>query len=171
MTTLVCLKSIWMLFLFADSSFNRRRSSLEWPTTVWRRWSTGRRSRLRPSAKPALREESLPLSLDQVCSSPLELTESQGSRGRLVSKMLPPIVDRHRQSGGHCHWPPWTDPLLDGLCDRSHRGGLSGWLSASRHRRHWPCQPPGHYHRPQQWVCVFSLVKLLMLHFSDWCFQ
>lgn len=142
----VCLNL--SLDINADFKNTRRRWSSEWPTTVWRKWCTGPKSPLRPSARPASRGGIQSQSSHQVDQ---EFLLSCFSPRRLFK---PELVDRVGQPGGRGHRSPGSDRLLDGLHEGSHRGGLAGRLAAPHHRRLGSGQPPRHHHRPPQRVCV-----------------
>lgn len=135
--------------IFACRPLRRRRWSSEWPMTAWRKWSTGPKSRLRPSARPASRGGIQSKSSHQVDPS---LGLSVQLFPRRLSKPEP--VDRLGQPGGRRHRSPRSDRLLDGLGEGSHRGGLAGRLAAPRHRGLRSGQPPRDYHRPPQRVRV-----------------
>ena len=123
--------------------------------TVWRKWSTGLKSHLPPSARPASRGESPLQSLDQVTGHfypPLVHFQLFVNQETVLMKPL----HRAGQPRGYRHRPLGTNYVLDGLCEGSHRGGLFGRVSASRHCRQRSRQPPSHHHRPSQWVGTVS---------------
>lgn len=127
--------------------------------TVWRKWSTGPKSRLRPSARPASRGGIQSQWSDQV-------DPSLGLCLQLFPRRLlkPEPVDRLGQPRGGRHRSPRPDPLLDGLREGSHRGGLPGRLAAPRHCRLRSGQPTRDYQRPSQRVGLPRLLATRLLY-------
>lgn len=126
----------------------RRRSSSRWPTTAWRKRSTGQKSPLRQSAKPTSREGTLCRSSHQVntgyyCIQPLSSVFIH------VIKEMTCVMstnDRLGKPRGHRHRPPGPNYVLDRLHEGSHRGCLSGRVHASHHHRLRSRQPSRYRH-------------------------